>query len=185
VSSGTRFTLVQPGDPLGQNNSDPADYPSRIKGCDPYKSDFKHNGSLAYLNANCFSYPSIPTSLAGACSTNLTGGVHVFSPDGTQVLCPNILGNNGRNSLVGPKLTNVDASIVKTFPIREIFKAQLRFEFFNVFNHTNFEAPGNTLGDFGYKTGGTFNGVQAGSVGLMSSTATTSRQIQLAFRLSW
>jgi hypothetical protein len=50
-------------------------------------------------------------------------------------------GNAGYNSLVGPGYFNMDASLVKAFKIRENHRFELRFEFFNVLNHTNFNAP--------------------------------------------
>jgi hypothetical protein len=49
------------------------------------------------------------------------------------------------NSLLGPHYVDSDVNLTKLFRIREQQNLQLRFEFFNVFNHTNFEAPVNTL----------------------------------------
>ena len=85
------------------------------------------------------------------------------------------MGNNGRNQLYGPKLVDVDFSIIKNtaFPrTSDAFNMQLRFEFFNLFNHTNFQAPldNNTLG---------------GSLGQIDATTTTSRQIQLGLKFIW
>ena len=65
--------------------------------------------------------------------------------------CSNVLGNSGRNSFYGPKLTDVDFSIFKNTKIpriSEAFNLQLRAEFFNILNHTNFLSPGflNTFG---------------------------------------
>ena len=59
-------------------------------------------------------------------------------------LVPNPLGtfgNAGFNSLIGPGFVNVDANIVRFFKITERQKFQLRFEFFNVLNHTNYNLP--------------------------------------------
>lgn len=59
-------------------------------------------------------------------------------------LVPNPLGtfgNAGYNSLIGPGFVNVDANIVRFFKITERQKFQLRFEFFNVLNHTNYNLP--------------------------------------------
>jgi hypothetical protein len=60
------------------------------------------------------------------------------------VYCANLLGNAGRNTIIGPKLVNVDVSATKNFPITRIsetFNVQFRAEIFNVFNHTNFAPP--------------------------------------------
>ena len=50
-------------------------------------------------------------------------------------------GNIGRNRLRGPKLFNTDLSLFKDFTITERTKAQLQFQFFNVFNHRNLDLP--------------------------------------------
>jgi hypothetical protein len=54
--------------------------------------------------------------------------------------CSNLLGNGGRNSIVGPNLFNVDFSVHKDFAVAKVseaFKVQFRTEFFNVLNHAN------------------------------------------------
>jgi hypothetical protein len=50
-------------------------------------------------------------------------------------------GNAGYNSLIAPGYFNMDSSLMRTFRIRERQRVELRFEFFNVLNHTNFNAP--------------------------------------------
>lgn len=191
ASTGVPFTLVQAGDPLGQNSSDPLAFPSRVPGCNPYNANWRQDPIHAsYINANCFIYPSAPASFAAQCAPPVKGGSNVFSPDGTQVLCPNLLGDAGRNQLVGPNLVDVDFSILKNTRIpriSETFNVQLRFEFFNIFNRANFQAPVDNLsfGGFGTLTGGAFNSVQPGSGGIIDSTTTTSRQIQLGIKLIW
>ena len=51
------------------------------------------------------------------------------------------IGNVGRNVLRGPRQTNVDFSIIKRFPIAESRNIEFRAEFFNLFNHVNFDNP--------------------------------------------
>ncbi|MBZ5516613.1 MAG: TonB-dependent receptor [Acidobacteriia bacterium] len=61
---------------------------------------------------------------------------------------PNALGtfgNAGRNSLLGPGSFTLDTQISRYFNIRENQRLGLRFEFFNVTNHTNFMKPQSTL----------------------------------------
>ena len=145
------FTVITGGDPLGQNSSDQFDYPDRASGCNPINSNFKSTANLTYLNASCF----------GLALSTLSSGIR--------------LGDNGRNQLYGPKLVDVDFSVIKNTHvprISESFAVQLRFEFFNLFNHTNFQAPldNNTLG---------------GSLGQIDATTTTSRQIQLGAKVIW
>ena len=50
-------------------------------------------------------------------------------------------GNEGRNSLVGPPFRQLDFSIFKNTNITERVKLELRFEFYNLFNHPNFANP--------------------------------------------
>ena len=51
-------------------------------------------------------------------------------------------GNAGRNSVIGPSLKNIDVSLIKQIPLRrENHHLQLRFEFFNLPNHPNFDIP--------------------------------------------
>lgn len=57
-----------------------------------------------------------------------------------------IEGNVGRNTIALPGYGNIDFSLFKAFPAyRESF-VQLRFEFFNLLNHTQFNGPGGSLG---------------------------------------
>jgi hypothetical protein len=54
-------------------------------------------------------------------------------------------GNAGRNLVFGDGLANMDLSLQKVFRVRESATLQLRGEFFNAFNNTNFaDAPGRT-----------------------------------------
>jgi hypothetical protein len=51
-------------------------------------------------------------------------------------------GDEGRNSLVGPGFFNVDAALIRYFPIKEQMKVEFRVEAFNLFNRTNLAPPG-------------------------------------------
>ncbi len=50
-------------------------------------------------------------------------------------------GNLGRNVYRGPAVFNTDLSLFKSFPVREGWNLQLRFEAFNVFNIQNYDVP--------------------------------------------
>ena len=51
-------------------------------------------------------------------------------------------GNAGRNSVIGPGLASLDFSLLREVPLRaEGHRLQLRFEFFNLTNHPNFDLP--------------------------------------------
>jgi hypothetical protein len=57
---------------------------------------------------------------------------------------PNALGtfgNAGYNSLIGPRFFGLDANLSHSFRLTERHAVQLRFEFFNILNHTNYNNP--------------------------------------------
>ena len=94
----------------------------------------------------------------------------------------NLLGNARRNSLVGPGLVELDFSATRNFDVHlfsELAKLQFRAEAFNLANRSNFEPP--LANDALYNS----KGAPIASAGLITSTATTSRQVQLAVRVSW
>ncbi len=62
-------------------------------------------------------------------------------------------GDSGRNIIVGPGYANLDASIFKVFSIKEKQQLQIRIEYFNVFNRTNFMNPANS-GNATWTSGG-------------------------------
>jgi Carboxypeptidase regulatory-like domain/TonB dependent receptor len=58
----------------------------------------------------------------------------VVQPAGT-------LGKAGRNILEGPGTSIVDFSLLKNIPLSDRHRVQFRAEFFNLFNHANFDFP--------------------------------------------
>ncbi|MEP6922453.1 MAG: hypothetical protein ABI967_15120, partial [bacterium] len=92
------------------------------------------------------------------------------------------IGNAGRNIATGPRLFNMDMAFYKNIPLSSIsegFRLQLRAEFFNILNHPNFAPPLANNAVF-VETGAPF-----GAAGRITSTQTSSRQIQLGVRLNW
>src|ERR1700730_18086957 len=178
ASTGVPFTLVQAGDVLGQGGTSFGAFPDIVPNCNPINGNFKSN-DLNYINSNCFVFPTVATSspIAPLCNQ---GGT---TPTNGQVLCLNVQGNERRNQLIGPGLVNFDLSLIKNIRlsrISESFHLQLRVEAFNVFNPTNFQAPVNN-NSFEVQLG--FNQVSPGTAGLINSTATPSRQLQLGAKL--
>ncbi len=180
VSDGTPFTPLIGGDPLGMMG-DAFDIANRVPGCNPVHGGFNYLGSNP---AMCFSPPTAPASF-GPAGTNqcVDSPGAVAPPPSGQVYCANLLGNAGRNSVIGPRIVNFDMSLVKNTHVTRIsesFNVQFRIEAFNIFNHSNFTSPT----DHNFILDGT--GALADSqVGQASHTATTSRQVQLALKLNW
>ena len=61
-------------------------------------------------------------------------------------------GNAARGSIIGPGLILFDVAAYKDIHLSERFALQWRTEFFNVFNHTNFNAPNTNVGAGGFGT---------------------------------
>ncbi len=59
-------------------------------------------------------------------------------------------GSEGSNSMLGPGLQNWDLATIKNLKFAERYSFQLRGEYFNAFNHTNFSGVDSTLGDPNY-----------------------------------
>jgi carboxypeptidase family protein len=87
-------------------------------------------------------------------------------------------GNVGRNILQGPSLAQFDFSLAKRWALSERFTLQFRSEFFNIFNHTNLNTPNPVV--YAADTG-----APSPTAGVITSTATTSRQVQLGLKLLW
>jgi hypothetical protein len=78
-------------------------------------------------------------------------------------------GNAGKNIIEGPGTKQLDLSVFKQFKAKDV-SVQLRFEFFNITNVTNFNQPNTTFG--------------SPSFGVISS-AGPARQTQFGVRLSF
>src|SRR5882762_2265138 len=183
INTGVPTTVIINGDPAGLGNSgaDQFGIPNRVPGCDPVNHNYIGGTSPSYINVNCFTLPTVSASspLAAQCGT-FSGAA---APPSGQVYCANLMGNAGRNTVIGPKLVNLDFSVIKNIPIHRFSEAshvQFRAEIFNILNHTNFTPPEPING------AGIFD--QTGAIiasGEMSNLATQPRDVQFALKLIW
>jgi Carboxypeptidase regulatory-like domain len=90
------------------------------------------------------------------------------------------LGNVGRNTIRGPGINNWDMSMFKNTKFGEHITSQLRFEFFNVFNHTQW--AGVNSGISVPNAGTAVTASTLGTSGQVSGTRDP-RNIQLGFKL--
>jgi hypothetical protein len=174
ISSGQPFTPLVGGDPVGMKLEETGEPPDWIAGpgCETLTNPGNPNH---YIKTQCLAFP-IPRNRGG---------------------------NLGRNTLIGPGLSKLDFSVFKNNRIfrknnsgsgcvgagcgtntssglfSEGFNVQFRAEFFNILNHSNFASPTDNLAVFDK------NGQPVPSAGLVTSTQTTSRQIQFALKLIW
>jgi hypothetical protein len=153
ASSGQPFTPILGGDPLGTKLDETSEPPNVIAG--PGCATLTNPGNPNhYIKTQCMAFPN-PV---------------------------NVLGNLGRNRLVGPGISNFDFSVFKNNRVRRIsesFNVQFRAEFFNIFNRANFSSPTDNLTVFDQ------SGNPISSAGLITSTQTPAREIQFAFKLIW
>lgn len=119
------------------------------------------NGIATFMTGNYFSVtvPGDRANVGGfpfqranrSCDGNLAHGdrtINRYFDTACFSLTPTgTFGNGGRNILEIPGLNNWDMSLVKDTGVTERVRFQLRFEFFNIFNHAQFNAPDLTTGD--------------------------------------
>jgi hypothetical protein len=118
--------------------------------------------------------PSLNPSFSGP--VVLQNQTQWFNPNAFVLPAPGTFGNLGRGTYNGPGLADLDLSLLKNTSLSERLNAQFRAEFFNVLNHTNLGTP-NAIAFAG--------AAYSGSAGLITTTATTSRQIQFGLKLIW
>jgi hypothetical protein len=120
--------------------------------------------------------PSVNPNFAG---NVIEGGPNqFFNPSAFIQPLPGTYGNAGRNTLRGPSLVTTDLSLAKRFVLTERLDLKFRAEFFNLLNHTNFNTPNPVV--FAAATG-----EASPTAGVITSTATTSRQVQFGLKLVW
>jgi|HubBroStandDraft_4_1064222.scaffolds.fasta_scaffold04544_3 hypothetical protein len=156
ASDGEPFSVIIGGDPLGEKSSDTT-------------------GAA-----------DVPSRVAGPGCSSLVNPGQPNNYIRTQCLyfpTPSTLrGNLGRNTLIGPGLATFDFSLFKNnyVPrISESFNVQFRWEIFNLLNRANFAQPlqNNTIFD---QSGNPVSGA-----GQITSTQTSSRQMQFALKVIW
>jgi len=108
---------------------------------------------------------------------DLVGDPHLANPDPSLWINPSAFslpegrfGTAGRNILRGPGYQSLDLGLAKQWSLSDTSRLQFRAEFFNLFNHPNFDLPE-----------GNFNSKDFGSV----QSAKDSRQIQFGLRLQF
>ena len=137
-------------------------------------------------------FSNSPASGTSAGCTNSDGSVAVapgtklgtpnlfFDPCAFSLEDPGTYGNLGRDTVIGPKLINVDLSLEKSFKPRESVSVQFRAESFNTLNHPSFGLPANSVftsssSPSAYK--------YIGSAGSITTTTTQGRTIQFGLKV--
>ena len=155
IASGSPFTVYSGIQQTGVGVQG-ADRPDQI-GQPVLSTSRKIREDYFGLGASNASYFFIPINVTGGTGPN-----------------QGVFGTLGRNTFRGPGMRDVDLSLLKDTPLGtrqnpERALLQFRAEFFNVFNIVNFGLPSNIVLGPGF--------------GIISHTATTSRQIQLSLKV--
>lgn len=152
-----------------------------INGIETYNTGFPFTPQLSFNPSNNgnTSNPVRPSLNPNFTGSIITGNpTRYFNPSAFVVPANGTYGNLGRDSFTGPGLATLDVSLMKTTTLHEKLVLQLRGEAFNIVNHANFGVP--NLVVFTSATA-----PPSGSAGVITSTATSSRQIQIAAKLIW
>jgi Carboxypeptidase regulatory-like domain/TonB-dependent Receptor Plug Domain len=91
-------------------------------------------------------------------------------------------GNALRDTLIGPGLATWDFSVMKNIALHEGLNLQFRAEMFNLLNRANFNTPNLILAVL--PPGATIPQANP-DAGAITSTSTTSRQVQFGLKLLW
>jgi hypothetical protein len=142
---------------------------------------FNRSGNL---NTTGFSRHDRPDLKPGCDSNPILGGPDRYWDVNCFQLQPaNTRGNLGRNTLIGPGLVSIDASLVKSIAIGGDRTLQVRIEAFNLPNRANFAIPSGRIAFTGVAADG--SPIVAPTWGRITSTVTTSRQIQIGAKVTF
>jgi hypothetical protein len=130
---------------------------------------------LAPANNCSFNGASFPCALSSLTGTGYTNnqrpninpgescgkgssGAQIDNPNAFTLIGYQIgtIGNAARGICQGPHYVNADLGLYKNFHFKERFNIRFSMDFFNAFNHTNFDA--NSIGGVGNQAGFFYNG---------------------------
>ena len=138
-----------------------------------YQGGFPVTPLISGDNSETLTYADRPNVIPGA--PLFISGNHDpaqwFNPAAFQIAPLGQFGNAGKGIIEGPHLIDLDFALMKNIRLRERSNIQLRGEVFNAANHPNFATPNPY--------------VNTPSAGSISSTTTTSRQIQIGAKFTF
>ena len=138
---------------------------------------FNRSGNL---NTTGFSMHERPDVVPG-CKPELGGPDRYFDINCFTLPAVNTRGNAPRNSVIGPGLVSIDFSLAKSIAFGAGRHVEIRVEAFNLPNRANFAVPSGRTVFTGVNPDGT--PTIAPTWGRITSTVTTSRQIQLGAKV--
>jgi hypothetical protein len=132
-------------------------------------ADNSQTGGNHAAYANCISDPFANTTTSRSAISNSTPGATgiYINPGAFATPTPGTFGSCRPRLVHGPGSESVDLSLFKQFPLGEVRKIELRFEFFNAFNHANFANPASSM-------------TNTNIFGKVTATVNDPREIQMA-----
>jgi hypothetical protein len=124
------------------------------------------------FNSTVLGWPSSRADIVGDPAVPNRSIDQWFNPTVFAVPAPFTYGNSARNLLFGPGFFNWDAGVFKNTLLTERINLEFRAEFFNILNHANFAVPASNIS-------------VPNTVGRISSTSNTPRDIQFGLRLQF
>jgi Carboxypeptidase regulatory-like domain len=124
------------------------------------------NNTNSQCGNGCVVYPNV----IGNPFANVPAG-YFFNPAAFAQPEPGTFGNEGRNSLVGPRLTVMNLSLGKQFHFGERFALELRADFVNALNHPSFQAPHSDIGSACVVAGGAAIPCGTSNFGIIDASA--------------
>ena len=103
------------------------------------------SGSGVYNTCYC-SYSWRPNQVASSAVSNPSTS-EWFNIASFEMPANGTLGNEGRNTLIGPDWRDLDLSFGKSFQLIENARLEIRMDSFNVLNHPNFNGPNSAIGN--------------------------------------
>jgi Carboxypeptidase regulatory-like domain/TonB-dependent Receptor Plug Domain len=134
---------------------------------------YNHNlpfpcGGLQSLTGSGYNLTNRPDAVPGtSCNSGVSGG-QIFNPNAFTLIGYKIgtIGTAPRGACEGPHYVNADMELSKNWQIKERFRLRFSMDFFNAFNHPNFDAGwiqgtgGNNGSGAFYNGGGVYCGPQ-------------------------
>ena len=137
------------------------------------------NGKLSWFgNPAAFTQPCILGGTPGATTPIVNSPAGCVPLNGFAAL------GGGPTTTTTPGFRRLDFSTFKDFRLTERFTVQFRAEFFNIFNHPNFNAPGfGGNGVVSVPNSGNYTSSNFGEIGSTRDAPYDPRQIQFALKL--
>lgn len=155
----------------------------RLEGGTPFTVVSGVDNSQSGVNADTADVIGVRTIYKS--SNKAQEATQYFNTAAYKVNAVGTFGNSGRNSLIGPGFENIDFGLIKAIPMHNNrYRAEIRAEAFNLFNHTNLGNPVANVSTAFVPASGV-PGSHATGFGAITSQQGAPRQVQLAARFEF